>query len=92
MTEEIANTIDNKKASIGVFIDLKKVFDTVNHNLLMKKKLEINGIRGIVLKCLISYLTKRTQSVYIDDAKSDFLEVVCGVPQGSILGPKLFLI
>ena len=52
----------------------------------------MNGIRSIALKCLVSYLTKMTQSVYIDDAKSDLLEVVCGVLQGSILGPKLFLI
>ena len=64
MTEEITNTIDNKKAPIGVFIDLIKAFDTVNHNLLIQK-LEMNSIRGIVLKWLVSYLTKRTQSVCI---------------------------
>ena len=52
----------------------------------------MNGIHGIVLKWLVSYLTKRGQSVYIDDAKSDLLEVVCGMLQGSIFGPKLFLI
>ena len=52
----------------------------------------MNGIFSTVLKWLVSYLTKRTQSVYIDDAKSDLLEVVYGVPQCSILGPKLFLI
>ena len=90
INEEITNAFDNKKASIGVFIDLKKAFDTVNHNLLIKN-LEINGIRSIVFKWLVSYLTKKTQSVYIDDAKSDLLEVVCGVPQGSILGPTFFL-
>ena len=89
MTEERTNAIDNKKASIGVVIDLKTAFDTVNHNLLIKK-LQMNGIRCILLKFLVSYLTKRTQSVYINDVKSDILEIVCGVPQGSILEPKLF--
>ena len=59
MTKEITNAIDNKKASIGVFTDLKKPFD---HNLLIKK-LEMNGIHGIVFKWLVSYLKKRTQSV-----------------------------
>ena len=88
MTEEITNAIDIKKLQSGFLIDLKKAFDTVNNLLL--KKLEMNDIGGIVLKWLDSYLTKRTQSVYIDDTKSDLLEVVCGVPQGSILGPKLF--
>ena len=52
MTKEITNAIDNKKASIRVFTDLKKAFDTVNHNLLIKK-LEINGIHGIVFKWLL---------------------------------------
>ena len=74
-----------------MFIDLKKAFDTVNHNLLIKK-LEMNGICSVVLKWLVSYLTKTTQSACIGDVKFDLLEVVCGVPQGSILGPKLFLI
>ena len=52
----------------------------------------MSGIRSKVLKWLVSYLTKRTQSVCIDDMKLDLLEVVCGVPQGSILGLKLLLI
>ena len=69
-------------------MDLKKPFDTVSHNLLITN-LEINRIRCIVLKC---YLTKLTQSVCINVVKSDLLEVVCGVPQGSIVGAKLFLI
>ena len=85
MTEEITNATDNKKASIVVFKDLKKAFDTVNHNLLIQK-LEIN-----VLKRLVSYLTKRTQSVYTDDVKSDIIEVVCGMHKVQYLDQNYFL-
>ena len=69
---------------------LEKAFDTVKHNILINFFL-MNRIRRIVLKSFGSNLTKRTQSIYIDDAKSELLDVVCGVPQGSIFEPKLFL-
>ena len=80
-----------KKSSIGVFIDLKKAFDTVNHDLLIDK-LEYYGIRGITQEWLKSYLKDRKQFVQIDECASTLLSVTCGVPQGSILGPKLFIL
>ena len=80
-----------QKISIGVFIDLKKAFDTVNHTLLIDK-LEYYGIRGIAQEWLKSYLKYRKQFVQIDECASTLLNVTCGVPQGSILGPKLFIL
>ena len=91
MVEKITNAIDNKKYTIGVFVDLKKAFDTIDHRILLKK-LEFYGIRGLPLNWLSSYLTNRKQYVDIDNVISDFLNVQCGVPQGSILGPVLFIV
>ena len=90
LVEEITSSIDAKKISIGVFIDLKKAFYTVNHDLLIDK-LEYYGIRGIAQEWLKSYLKDRKQFVQIDECASTLLSVTCGVPQGSILGPKLFI-
>ena len=82
-----------KKLSIGVFIDLKKAFDTVNHTLLIHK-LEYYGIRGTAQEWLKSYLKYRKQFVQIDECASTLLNVTCGVglPHGTILGPKLFIL
>ena len=91
LVEEITSSIDAEKISIGVFIDLKKAFDTVNHDLLIDK-LEYYGIRGIAQEWLKSYLKVRKQFVQIDECASTLLSVTCGVPQGSILGPKLFIL
>ncbi len=71
-----------------VMLDLQKAFDTVNHSILCKK-LKIMGIESI--KWFESYLTNRKQKVGINGTESDFLDINCGVPQGSILGPLLFL-
>ena len=71
-----------KKISIGVFIDLNKAFDTVNHDLLIYK-LEY-GIRGIAQEWLKSYLKDRKQFVQIDECASTLLSVTCGIPQVSI--------
>ena len=91
MTEAIRNTIDNGRYGCGVFIDLKKAFETVNHSILLKK-MEHYGIRGVALDWFASYLSYRKQYVSVNGHVSDYLDICCGVPQGSVLGPLLFLI
>lgn len=91
ITEEISTAIDNHKHTIGVFIDLKKAFDTIHHTILISK-LNNYGIRGVVLDWLISYLHNRQQYVELGGFKSDCMKLECGVPQGSVLGPKLFIL
>ena len=72
-------------------MDLEKAFDTVNHKILLKK-LEHYGIRNIANKWFDSYLSDRKQFVSIGGINSSNLSITCGVPQGSILGPLLFII
>ena len=79
--------MDNKSFTCAVFIDLAKAFDTVDHNILLKK-LYIYGVRGCVCDCI----SDRTQTTSIDDYISDKHVIEYGVPQGSVLGPLLFLL
>ena len=76
---------------IGVFLDLKKAFDTVNRKILLDK-LFIYGIRGNILKWFKSYLNERQQYVNFQGTESQMKCVTCGVPQGSIIGPLLFIL
>ena len=84
MNNDITNELENKNYSLGMFIDLSKAFDTIDHKILIKKRYNY-GIRGIVLDWFINYLCKRKQYVSINN-------VNCGVPRGSILGPLLFIL
>lgn len=81
----------NKNHTLGLFLDLSKAFDTVDHDILLNK-LENYGIRGLPLSWLTSYLTNRQQYSVIGDSVSSTKPISVGVPQGSILGPLLFLI
>ena len=90
LIEDISTSLDNKKVTVGVFIDLKKAFDTIDHGLLIRK-LEHYGIRGKANDWLNSYLQGREQFVQVDEHRSNLLNITCGVPQGSVLGPKLFI-
>ena len=87
----MTNSLNKRKHSIGVFIDLQKAFDTVDHQLLCTK-LELYGIRGVAYQWIRSYLSNRTQYVTYEGHKSELLPIQCGVPQGSILCPLLFTI
>lgn len=91
IVENIRDQLDNKTFSCGVFIDLEKAFDTVNHSILIQK-LDHYGIRGISNEWLKSYLVNRKQNVVFDGVSSEYRDISCGVPQGSILGPLLFLL
>ena len=85
------NAIDKSKMVGVVLVDFKKAFDLVDHQILINK-LEIYGIKDDALMWFDTYLTNRKQQVTINNSKSDFQYISCGVPQGSILGPLLFLL
>ena len=87
----IEDHLSAQKHVLGIFIDLSKAFDTIDHNTLITK-LNCYGIRGNAQNLISSYLSRRTQYTEILEEKSEKLEVKFGVPQGSVLGPLLFLL
>ena len=89
--DKIQSAIESGLFSCGIFLDLSKAFDTVNHSILLDK-LDHYGIRGVAKDWFSSYLRNRKQFVSINNTCSDYLDISCGVPQGSVLGPLLFLL
>ena len=91
ITENIRKTLDDGNIGCGVFADLQKAFDTVDHQTLLAK-LNHYGIRGVLNGWFKSYLSNRHQYVSINGYESGLAAINCGVPQGSVLGPLLFLL
>ena len=91
ITETIRSAIDNKQFACGVFIDLQKAFGTVNHAILIGK-LRYYGIRGTELSWFTTFIQDRSHTVSINGNSSNKIITTHGVPQGSVLGPLLFLL
>ena len=91
LVNNIFSSFEREEYTLGIFIDLTKTFDTADHKILISRLWY--GIKGKMLKWLKSYLNERKQSIsYSNVGKTSMYSIICGVPQGSILGPLLFLI
>ena len=91
LNDFILKCFDKKEYVLALFLDLSKAFDCINHDILLYKLQHI-GVRGIALEWFRSYLNGRTQYVYVNKCKSQPETLSCSVPQGSILGPLLFIL
>ena len=91
LVDNITEALDQGERVVGVFLDFSKAFDTVDYNILFEK-MEKYGISGVELKWCEDYLSNRLQYVTYNNHKSSYEKINCGVPQGSIFGPILFLL
>ena len=91
VVESIYSNADNGLYSCSIFLDLSKAFDTVNHNILFDKFYHNFGIKGIPLQLFRSYLSNRKQFVKLENVQSGLVDISNGMPQGSVLGPLLFI-
>ena len=90
LVDNISKNIDDGNYRIGIFLDLSKAFYTIDHTILLDKLCHY-GIRGVTLNWFKHYLNDRKQFVSYNNTTSVSMKVTCGVPQGSILGPLLFI-
>ena len=91
-TNSIVSSLHDKTGVDAVYFDFAKAFDTVLHDLILNKLKLHYGIDGSLLKLLVNYLQGRKQRVVLDNVASESITVLSGVPQGSILGPLLFVL
>ena len=91
LTDDVLQGLNNKLYTIASFIDLRKAFDTVSHDILKQKILKF-GFSENITDWISNYLSNRQQRCAVNGYTSDYLSITCGVPQGSIIGPLLFLI
>jgi hypothetical protein len=91
LMDRIINALERGHFMVGIFLDFSKAFDTVNHQILLGKLYKY-GIRGPAHKWVQHYLSDREQYCYLNGHTSKKLTIKCGVPQGSIMGPLLFLV
>ena len=91
LIDRIITQLDKDEIPINIYLDLSKAFDTIDHIILIDK-LKYYGVHGTNLNLFSSYLDNRKQYTEIENIKSNMLSITTGVPQGSILGPLLFII
>ena len=91
LVDTISCNFDDFFFTVGVFLDLSKAFDTIDHTILINK-LQCYGVRGSACNWFVSYLQNRKQYVIFNKTESEYKEISCGVPQGSILGTLLFML
>ena len=87
----ITKALEKREHTVAIFCDLRKAFDCVNHSILLKKLKKL-GVNNIELLWFKNYPSNRQQFVFLKGVSSSFCTINCGVPQGSILGPLLFII